>query len=247
MRWASAAGKGGGGAVERDVSKPHRVEKQEPRADLAEDLAPHLGFELGGNHGAEEFGDVGNRHSREFMDPFATELDRAADHAQARAVAAGAFRDTLVPVQERDVPGVPQFLKHVDRGTHALGRQPFPQEGAPPRRGDVLPCRVFVESERLSQKPYLARPPVGEHERALVGDGPEGALGERQAPIRNHEILVEAAEASQPLAIRAGSERMVEGEAPRLQFGEFDMPVGAGAQGRIRPLLSFAVECVPAP
>ncbi len=151
-------------------------------------------------------------------------------------------RRSLEALQQPDVPLVVQFLQDRDRAAQTPFGHPVAQDGPSPGGGNVLPRRVQLEAVARSDGLELARPPVAEHQRALVGDRQQRALLQRLVPVGHQQVFVEGAQHAQPLALGAGPGGVVEREAARLQLGQVHMPVGAGAQGRKRPLLAFPLE-----
>ena len=237
-----AAREGGRRAVEREVAQSHRRKEGEAGADLAQDLAADARLQRVEFHRLEEGVQLLKRERRELVDALAAELDgpRHGPQAGAVAVRAGAQRHELH--QQVDVPLLVELVQHRDRAADSLGRDSGAQHRLAPGGRDVLPGGGEREAVGLSDGLQLARPPVREHQGALVGDGPQRPLLQRLFGIGNEQLVLEAVQRSQAFAGRAHAVGVVEGEAARLQLGQLDVAVGAGAHGRVLAVFAASLK-----
>ena len=59
----------------------------------------------------------------------------------------------------------------------------------------------------------------------LPAHGRDGSLGNAQRPVRNHQIHIKFHTVAQPQTDRTGSEWVIKGEYPRLDFIQADATV----------------------
>jgi maleylpyruvate isomerase len=81
--------------------------------------------------------------------------------------------------------------------------------------GEVLPRGVEVEAELLTERAHQPEEVVGDVRLAPRLDG---ALPQRRLRVGDHELRVDLEPGAEPVTHRAGTERGVEGERPRLEL-----------------------------
>ncbi len=242
-----AAREGVGGAVEREVVEAHVDQEAEAVGDLAHDALGHLGTRAGELQRGEESAALAERHLANLVQRPPADEHVARLAAQAGAVASGAGAGGAVLRQllaHRDRVGLAQAALQV--GEDALEGMLLEHHAAvvghvakgdlrPPRsiehdlahaRRQILPGRLDVEG--------VVRREARQHlEIELVAPVPaaDRARGQRQLGMDHDACGIEELDLAQPVALRAGARRVVEGEQARLELGERE---GAHRAGEAR-------------
>jgi hypothetical protein len=200
--------------IERQVVEPDVVEKRQAAPDFAQHLVGHHGFLLAELEGREELLCLAHRERRHGVDRPAAHANVACLAAKPRTAAIGAGEVAAIAAQEHaDVHLVllplepPEEAADPVVGAIALGHERALVVGQL-RPGDVEP------GARFARRPFELR-----ELRAIVGLAPrfDGALVDRLRRIRNDQIHVQLDDVAEPVAGRAGAERVVEREQPRLR------------------------------
>ncbi len=230
---AFSAGERGGVAVEREIVEADGAEEFEALDDFAADAFGNEGFargevELdGGGERAVE------RQRSEVGDGEAADFDGEGLGTQALAAAGGAGRGghevhhvLAIAVAARFVDGVAQIGEDaVEAGARgfALGRTVDQ---------DVLLLGRQVFEGLLQIDVVAVGGEVDELEQVLRGGaGAEAAVEQRLGPVGDDLGRVEIVERAEAMALGAGAEGGVEGEAARLELGDVEAAIGAGHGG----------------
>ena len=232
------AGQRRGPSLQGQVLQTHVDHEGQSVADLLEHLASDGLMSRPQVEGGEELQSLGDRQAGQFVDVHFPHADRQALRSQAFAAAGRALplaHEPLEPLLDPLGTGLqvaaPQVRQNPPEIRHvfeAAGLLPVdvlelnlflaaPQDRLHDLRGQAVPWSVEVEAEMTGQGLEQAPVPVG-----LGVVGGDGALVDRQAPVRDHQVRIEFQGHPQARAFPASPERAVEGEQPGLQLRDAD-------------------------
>ena len=253
---ALAARQRAGGARQGQVFEPDILQEAEPLVDLLQDALGDLALARGQLVARSRKTIRRPRRStgRDLADVLAGDLDRERLGLEAVAVADLAGRGALVAAELLLDPGAvglaeaPLHIRH-----HALERpvgRVFPQpvvighldrlaaraeeDRAPHLFRQVVPRRVHA----LAEVPRDAVEGLRVILRARMRPRADRALGEAAALIVDDQLGIEIQLGAEPVAGRAGAERVVEREQPRLDLGDGEARDRAGEFRREDRLLA---------
>ncbi len=235
-----------GGPVEGEVVETDVEQEVQPLLDLLEHPLADLLLARGEVERAQEVGGLVDREGTDLGDAATADghghrhrLEPAAAARGARDLAhealeplpAGVGLGLAVPALdvagdalELGVVGALAAVAVAGDDVH-LGRVAL-EQGALRLGGEVLPGGVQVEAELVAQRPHQPEEVVGD-----VGLAPrlDRALPQRRLRVGDDQLGVDLHPGAEPVAGRAGAERGVEGERPRLELVGVDrVLVGAG-------------------
>src|SRR5204863_5360639 len=201
-------------ARERQVAEADAQEERELGVQLAQDLARDDGLPRGQRELAEHARGAVDRQRGELGDREAGDADGERRGLEARPAADGAAG--LAPVageEDADVELVAVGLDLLEEAVDAWEAVVALVHEPAPRLGELLPGRVRVEPvapRRLEERLLV---PLARRVRPRL----HRALGKRARAVGDDERLVVFQDVAEPLALRAGAERMVEREEERLR------------------------------
>ena len=238
MRWLSPPDSVPDARDQRQVVEADIAQKAEPLVDLLQDAGGDLALVRGQRlvDAGEPVSGVGDRQRRRLADAPAGDLDRQRLRLEARAVAHLAGLRVLVAPEFLAHPGAvglakaPLHVRH-DALERPLGRVLL--EAVVIGHADRLAARAVKDraAHPLRQvAPWRARAllemPRDALERLRVigrrrmRPGADRTVVQAAAVVVHDEIGIEIELGTEPVAGRAGAERVVEGKQPRLDLGD---------------------------
>ena len=231
-----AAGEGAGRPLQREVVEPDVEQEAEAGVDLLDDPLGDLPFAVGELHGPEEVVGLADRQPADVGDRAATDQDRqglrlepGALAGRARDLAHVALVAVAAPVRlGLGVPALHEGDRPLEPGVVAA--QPAVavlvldvhlvveavQDGLAGALRQLAPGRVHAEAHVLGQG--LQQPLEVLARRGAGGPRRDGAVAERLLVVGHDQLWVDLEPGAEAGALRAGAERRVERERPRLEL-----------------------------
>ena len=210
-----AARERGRQAIQREVVEPDVAQKRQPAANLLEHLVRDRRFLVRHLEAAEEGVRLADRQRRHPIDRAAGDAHVARLAPQPRAAAVGTGEIAAVPAEKHaHVHLVFLPIEPPEESADALVASSVAFDDEPPLVVGQLGPRHFQPDLVLAGRALQLR-----ELRAIVRLAPrlDGALLDRLRLVGHHQIHVELDDVAEPVTGRAGAERVVEREEPRLR------------------------------